>query len=46
MNIAELLTPRAIAYWLAGDASLKSKGRIQICTDNYFLNGVELLRAG
>jgi len=45
MNIAELLTPRAIAYWLAGDAIwINLKGVLKSALTKSLLMRVELLR--
>ena len=45
-DIGELLTPRALAYWLSGDGSYcKSSGRIQISTDSFSPGEVDLLRS-
>ena len=44
-NISDLLTPRAIAYWIMGDGSyMKDSGRISFSTDSFTLKEVELLR--
>jgi hypothetical protein len=45
-NIAELLTPVAIAFLLSGDGSYcKSTGRITICTDSFTAEEVDCLRS-
>jgi hypothetical protein len=41
-NISELLTPRALAYWLAGDGSFdRSQGSIVIYTNSFSLAEVD-----
>lgn len=45
IDIEKLLTPVAIAYWIAGDGTFdKSKNRIIICTDNFTIEECELLQ--
>jgi hypothetical protein len=45
-NIADLLTPIALAYWLAGDGSyVKAKGIIQISTYSFTPQEVDQLRS-
>jgi hypothetical protein len=44
-NIFQILTPRAFAYWLAGDAHYdKTQGVIIICTDSFTISEVDQLR--
>jgi len=44
LNIAELLTPLALAYWLSDDGSfIKSHGSIILSTDGFSLEEVKLL---
>ena len=44
LNIAELLTPLALAYWLSDDGSfIKSHGTIILSTDGFSLEEVKLL---
>lgn len=46
-NVANLLTPRAIAYWYMDDGALKWKGRsnaVRICTDSFLPDEVRLLK--
>jgi hypothetical protein len=44
-NISDLLTPRAIAYWLMGDGSyIKASGRISFATHSFSINEIELLQ--
>lgn len=43
-NIAELLTPLSLAYWLCDDGTFcKSTKRVRICTESYTLMEVDLL---
>ena len=45
-NIAELITPRALAYWLSGDGCYhKSQGAIQISTESFSPDEVDKLRS-
>ena len=45
-NIAELLTPRAFAFWLASDSHYHKRDCcIQISTDSFTLSEVDLLRS-
>jgi len=45
-NIAELLTPRAFAYWIAGDGTFsKRHSVIQIATNSFSPEEIDLLRA-
>ena len=45
-NIAELLTPIAIGYWLSGDGSYsKTTGRITIHTESFTAAEVDQLRS-
>jgi len=45
-NHFQLLTPRALAFWLAGDASFhKSEGYIHISTDSFTAAEVDFLRS-
>jgi len=45
-NIADLLTPRALAYWLSGDGHyLKRDGCIQLYTNSFSPTEVDQLRA-
>ena len=44
LNIAELLTPRGLAYWISDDGSLdKSRLRVILCTESFTLEEVTLL---
>ena len=43
-NIADLLTPRAIAYWIGGSFN-KARGVIRISTDCFTPAEVDLLRS-
>lgn len=43
-NIADLLTPIGLAYWIADDGSWNAPGRyVVLCTDSFTLGEVELL---
>jgi hypothetical protein len=45
-NIAEWITPRALAYWLCGVGSFhKTHGSIVICTDSFSHHDMDLLRS-
>lgn len=47
-NIAELLTPRAVAYMYMDDGSLKYRGHsnaMRICSESFSKEGVEILQA-
>lgn len=47
-NIAEILTPRAVAYWYMDDGSLKYYGKsnaMRICSESFSKQGVEILQA-
>jgi len=45
-NIAAILTPRALAYWISGDGSFdKTNQAICLCTDSFTPAELDLLRA-
>lgn len=47
LNIAQLLTPRAVAYWYMDDGSLNWLGHsnaMRICTESFSKDGVERLQ--
>lgn len=39
-NFSELLTPRALAYWICDDGQSFKRGGVSLCTDNYSLSEV------
>ena len=42
-NIAELLTPVSLAFWIMDDGGLRSNGTLNLHTDSYTLTEVNLL---
>lgn len=43
LNIVDWFTPISLAHWICGDEQQVKKGGITLCTDNYTLEGVNLL---
>lgn len=43
-NIAELLTPRALAFWIMDDGQYVRRGGVTLCTDNFTLAEVNTLK--
>lgn len=43
-NIAELLTPVALAFWCASDATF-NRGAVVLCTDSFTAAEVDILRS-
>ena len=43
-NIAELLTPLGLAYWICDDGCLQASGGLQLCTNSFSIQDVTLLR--
>jgi hypothetical protein len=43
-NIAELLTPVALAFWCASDATF-NRGAVELCTDSFTAAEVDILRS-
>jgi hypothetical protein len=42
-NIAELLTPSGLAYWICDDGSPKASGGLTLCTNSFSVKEVSLL---
>ena len=43
-NIAELLTPRSLAFWIMDDGQQVKRGGVTLCTDSFRSNEVQILR--
>lgn len=43
-NISDLLTPRALAYWIMDDGQYVKRGGVTLCTDSFTLDEVNLLK--
>lgn len=43
-NIYELLTPRALAFWIMDDGQYVARGGLTLCTDNFTLDQVNVLK--
>lgn len=41
-NISDLLTPRALAYWIMDDGQYVKRGGVTLCTDSFTLDEVKL----
>lgn len=37
-HMYELLTPRAIAFWIIDDGQYVARGGVTLCTDNYLMS--------
>src|SRR5271163_3160425 len=43
-NIAELLTPRSLAFWIMDDGQQVKRGGVTLCTDNFKTDEINILR--
>jgi hypothetical protein len=43
-NIAELLTPRSLAFWIMDDGQQVKRGGVTLCTDSFKTDEVKILR--
>ena len=43
-NIAELLTPRSIAFWIMDDGQQVKKGGVTLCTDSFKSDEIDKLK--
>jgi hypothetical protein len=43
-NIADLLTPRSLAFWIMDDGQQVKRGGVTLCTDSFKSNEIQILR--
>jgi hypothetical protein len=43
-NIAELLTPRSLAFWIMDDGQQVKRGGVTLCTDSFKTDEIKILR--
>jgi hypothetical protein len=43
-NIAELLTPRSLAFWIKDDGQQVKIGGVTLCTDSFKTDEIKILR--